>query len=77
MLKLRTSIGPTQAGLGALLGVSRRAVGEWEGGLNSPKAHYLQPFLVLCVRASVFAPEREEAEIRVLWKTARSPGPPR
>ena len=28
MLKLRTSIGLTQAGLAALLGVSRRAVGE-------------------------------------------------
>ena len=77
MLKLRTSIGLTQAGLAALLGVSRRAVGEWEADLNYPKAHHVQPFLELCVRASVFAPEREEAEIRALWKTARSPGPPR
>jgi transcriptional regulator with XRE-family HTH domain len=42
MLKLRTSIGLTQAGLAALLGVSRRAVGEWEAGLNSPKAEHLQ-----------------------------------
>jgi DNA-binding transcriptional regulator YiaG len=30
MLKLRTSIGVTQAGLANLLGVSRRAVGEWD-----------------------------------------------
>ena len=30
MLTLRTTIGLTQAGLADLLGVSRRAVGEWE-----------------------------------------------
>ena len=30
MFKLRSSIGLTQAGLADLLGVSRRAVGEWE-----------------------------------------------
>jgi len=30
MFKLRSSIGLTQAGLAALLGVSRRAVGEWD-----------------------------------------------
>ncbi len=70
MFKLRTSIGLTQAGLGALLGVSRRAVGEREGGLNYPKVPHLQHFLELCVQQRVFAPEREEEEIRVLWKTA-------
>jgi transcriptional regulator with XRE-family HTH domain len=73
MLKLRTSIGLTQAGLAHLLGVSRRAVGEWEGGLNYPKAEHLKHFLVLCVRASVFEQEREEEEIRALWKTAHQP----
>ena len=45
MLKLRTSMGLTQAGLTALLGVTRRAIGEWEGLLNYPKAHHLQHFL--------------------------------
>ena len=70
MLKLRTSIGLTQAGLADLLGVSRRAVGEWEAGSNYPKAPHLQHFLELCVQQRVFAPEREEEEIRVLWKTA-------
>ena len=33
MLKLRSSIGLTQVGLAALLGVSRRAVGEREASL--------------------------------------------
>jgi WD40 repeat protein/transcriptional regulator with XRE-family HTH domain len=70
MLKLRTSIGLTQAGLADLLGVSRRAVGEWEAGSNYPKAERLQHLIALCVRQHVFAPEREEEEIRALWKTA-------
>ncbi len=70
MLKLRSSIGLTQAGLANLLGVSRRAVGEWEGGLNYPKAEHLKHFLVLCVQQHVFEREREEEEIRALWKTA-------
>src|SRR5260370_2485846 len=70
MFKLRTSIGLTQAGLADLLGVSRRAVGEWEGGLNYPKAPHLQHVIALCVQQHVFAPGREEAEIRALWKTA-------
>ena len=70
MLKLRTSIGLTQAGLAALLGVTRRAVGEWETGLTYPKAPHLQHVIALCVQQHVFAPEREEEEIRALWKTA-------
>ncbi|MFL5702254.1 MAG: helix-turn-helix domain-containing protein [Ktedonobacteraceae bacterium] len=70
MLKLRTSIGLTQAGLADLLGVSRRAVGEWEAGSNYPKAERLQHFVALCVPQHVFEPGREEEEIRALWKTA-------
>jgi transcriptional regulator with XRE-family HTH domain len=70
MLKLRTSIGLTQAGLADLLGVSRRAIGEWEAGSNYPKAERLQHLIELCVQQHVFAPEREEEEIRGLWKTA-------
>jgi WD40 repeat protein/transcriptional regulator with XRE-family HTH domain len=70
MLSLRTRMGLTQAGLADLLKISRHAVGEWEAGLNYPKAHHLQHFVTVCVRASVFAPGREEAEIRALWKTA-------
>ena len=54
MLKLRSSIGLTQAGLAHPLGVSRRAVGEWEAGSNYPKAEHLQYFLALFVQQHVF-----------------------
>jgi WD40 repeat protein/DNA-binding XRE family transcriptional regulator len=70
MLKLRSSIGLTQASLAALLGVSRRAVGKWEGGLNYPQAPHLRHFLELCVQQHVFTPGREAEEIGALWKTA-------
>ena len=35
-----------------------------------PKVEHLQHVLELCVQQHVFAPEREEEEIRALWKTA-------
>ena len=70
MLTLRTSIGLTQAGLADLLGVSRRAVGEWEQGSSYPKTPHLQHFIVLCVQQHVFPPGREAEEIRAFWKAA-------
>ena len=70
MLTLRKRLRLTQAGQADRLGVSRRAVGEWEGGLNYPKAEHLQHLIELCVKQHIFTPEREEEEIRVLWKTA-------
>src|SRR5260221_6024206 len=70
VLTLRTTIGLTQSGLGEPLGVSRRAVAEWEGGLSYPKAERLKQFITLGVRASAFAAGREEQEIRALWKAA-------
>ncbi|HTD19569.1 MAG TPA: helix-turn-helix transcriptional regulator, partial [Ktedonobacteraceae bacterium] len=45
MLTLRTTIGLTQIGLADRLGISRRAVGEWEAGSSYPKAHHLQHFI--------------------------------
>ena len=70
MLRLRKSLRLTQAGLAARLRVSRRAVGEWEAGLTYPSEHHLQHVIELSVQQHVFAPEREEEEIRALWNTA-------
>src|SRR5437588_10207987 len=70
MLTLRTNIGLTQAGLGDVLGVSRRAVAEWEAGLSYPKAERLKQLITLGVRASAFPAGHEEEEIRALWRAA-------
>ena len=50
MLVLRTTIGLTQASLAEHLGVSRKAVGEWEAGLTYPKAEYLKAFIALAAQ---------------------------
>ena len=47
MLTLRTSIGLTQAGLADLLGVSRRAVADWEAGSSYPKTERLKQLIAL------------------------------
>jgi transcriptional regulator with XRE-family HTH domain len=70
MLTLRTNIGLTQAGLAERVGISRRAVAEWEGGLAYPNAEHLKAFLALCVRQQAFPPGREAEEIHALWKAA-------
>jgi len=70
VLTLRATIGLTQAGLAEPLGVSRRAVAEWEGGLSYPKAERLKQLIALGMRASAFAAGREEEEIRALWRAA-------
>src|SRR5438045_7621010 len=70
MLTLRINIGLTQAALGDLLGVSRRAVAEWEAGLSYPKAERLKQLITLGVQQQAFPAGREEEEIRALWKAA-------
>jgi transcriptional regulator with XRE-family HTH domain len=70
MLTLRTTIGLTQAGLAERLGVSRRALAEWEAGSSYPKAERLKLLIELCVQQQVFAAGREAEEIRALWRAA-------
>src|SRR3984893_15553856 len=70
ILTLRTMIGLTQAGLAEHLGVSRKAVGEWEGGLNYPQAEHLKAFIALAIEQQAFADGREAEEVRAFWQAA-------
>jgi transcriptional regulator with XRE-family HTH domain len=70
ILTLRTHIGLTQAGLAELLGISRRAVAEWEAGSTYPKAEHLKQFIALGVELQAFPAGREAEEIRTLWQAA-------
>src|SRR5437763_12614381 len=54
ILTLRSAIGLTQAGLSDQLGISKRAVGEWEAGSSYPKATHLQALIALAVKEQVF-----------------------
>jgi len=71
MLTLRTATGLKQAELANLLGISRLAVGKWEGGINYPKAEHLKEVIALGVKSQAFPAGREDEEIRALWKAAR------
>src|SRR2546426_3116653 len=70
ILTLRSAIGLTQAGLSDHLGISPRAVGEWEAGSSYPKATHLKALIALAVKEQVFPVGHEEEEIRALWKAA-------
>jgi transcriptional regulator with XRE-family HTH domain len=71
MLRLRTAIGLTQAGLAQILGVSRHAVGEWELGQSYPKVEHLKNVIALGFEQGVFTNGREAEDIRELWRAAR------
>src|SRR6266478_7511323 len=71
MLTLRTTIGLTQAGLGDLLGVSRRAVARWEAGSSYPTVERLKQLITLGVQQQAFPAGHQEEEIRALWRAAR------
>src|SRR2546423_14059842 len=70
MLTLRTTIGLTQAGLADVLGISRRAVAEWEAGSSYPKAERLKQLITLGMQQHAFPAGHEAEEIRTLWRAA-------
>jgi LuxR family maltose regulon positive regulatory protein len=70
MLTLRTATGLTQARLAELLGISRRAVVEWEAGSSYPKAEHLKHFIRLGIQHQAFPLNHEAEAIRTLWKAA-------
>ncbi len=70
MMTLRMTIGLTQAGLAKRLGVSRRAVSEWEAGSSYPKAARLKLLIELGVQQKAFASGSEAEEIHALWSAA-------
>ena len=70
MLTLRSHIGLTQTGLADLLGVSRRAVAEWEAGSSYPKAEHLKAFLTLWCEPQPSPQDVRPRRSSVLWRAA-------
>jgi DNA-binding XRE family transcriptional regulator len=71
MLTLRNKIGLTQEQLGKSVGISGKAVSEWETGKSYPQVERLKAFIALAVQHQAFAKGCEAEEIRALWKVAR------
>jgi len=71
-LALRQRTGLTQRELGALLGVSAKAIGAWEAGLSYPDAARLGPLIALYLERAAFAAGREQEEAAALWESVRA-----
>src|SRR5579859_6819496 len=70
MLTVRTKLKLTQTELAQMLGVGRRAVIDWEGGLTYPTVDHLKHFVVLAIERQAFPAGREAEEVRALWQAA-------
>src|SRR5713226_969238 len=70
MLTLLTKLELMQTELAEVLGVGRRAVIDWEGGLTYPTADHLKQFVVLAIQRQAFHAGREAEEIRALWQAS-------
>src|SRR5262249_19575852 len=66
----RTKLKLTQIELAEMLGVRRRAVIDWEGGLTYPNVDHLKHFVTLAIENQAFTAGREAEEVRVLWQAA-------
>src|SRR3989442_7825343 len=71
MSPLPTGLDLTHTELADILGVKRRAVIDWEGGLTYPKADHLKQFVVLAIERQIWPFGREAEEARGLWQAAR------
>ncbi|GHO51263.1 helix-turn-helix domain-containing protein [Ktedonospora formicarum] len=71
MLTLRTRLGLTQTEVAGRLGVRRRSVTDWEGGLSYPSVDHLKRFVALAVERQAWPVGCEAEEARTLWQMAR------
>ncbi|MCC6615968.1 MAG: helix-turn-helix domain-containing protein [Anaerolineae bacterium] len=70
ILTLRARIGLTQTALAARLGISRRAIADWEAGAKYPKSTHLQALIALTLEHNAFPQGQELEEIQALWKAS-------
>ncbi len=70
MLTVRTRLGLTQAELADRLGVRRRAVTDWEGGLSYPSVDHLKHVVALAIERQAWPIGHEAEEVRTLWQVA-------
>jgi DNA-binding XRE family transcriptional regulator len=70
MLTVRTTMRLTQTALAQMLGVRRRAVIDWEGGVTYPNVDHLKHFVTLAIERQAFPFGREAEEVRALWHAA-------
>ena len=70
ILTVRTKLALTQIELAQMLGVGRRTVINWEGGLTYPTVEHLKHFMILAIERQAFPAGHEAEEVRTFWHAA-------
>ena len=70
ILTLRTAMNLSQVELAHFLKISRIAIQGWEAGNSYPKLEHLKRLIEFALQFRAFAADREEEEIRGLWRAA-------
>ena len=74
IVEKRKEQGLTQAELGAMLGISGKAVSKWERGLSKPCDEHLEKLIALLglpVESTEVAEEKNLAQKATFWSTVR------
>jgi len=70
VLTLRKQAGLTQVELATLVGVTEKAVRNWEAGTAFPPENRLKKLIGIYLGLGAFTPGQERAEAKTLWKQA-------
>ncbi len=70
LLALREKTRLTQIEVAGLVGVTERALQNWESGSGYPTARNLKKLIEIYVRRSAFTPRQERNEAKLLWMQA-------
>lgn len=70
VLTLRKQAGLTQVELAKVVGVTEKAVRNWEAGTAFPSESHLKTFIETSLGLGAFTPGHERAEAKTLWKQA-------
>ncbi len=68
LVALRKRAGLTQEDVALRIGLSEKAIRNWEGGSNYPKELNLRKLIEMYLGKNVFASGREQEEARLLWE---------
>ncbi len=70
LLTLRKKAGLTQEEMATRMGVSEKAIRNWEGGAGYPTEVHLQKLIETLLFSGAFTPQHERGEAQALWEQA-------
>src|SRR6266700_3860623 len=70
LVTLRKKVGLTQEEVAGVVGVSEKAVRNWESGMSYPTPVNLKKLVEIYLHRGAFLPGQEQAEAKALWEQA-------